>query len=50
MRVGSPRDLVLSGTRTGVWWLVLLVPALLFVAMVVTATKVVAPTAVYVFM
>ena len=44
------RDVLLSGTRTGRWWLVALVPALLLAALAVLAAKATVPTAVYVLM
>lgn len=41
-------DLVLAGTRTGRWWVPLLVPVLALVALAVVAAHAVVPTVVYV--
>jgi hypothetical protein len=42
-------QLVLAGARTGRWWMPILVPLLALAALLIAATKVVVPTAVYVF-
>lgn len=42
-------DLLLSGARTGRWWMPILVPLLGVATIAVVTTKVVVPTVVYVF-